>query len=263
MIAQLKYAISLNFNNDKELVDNFLAWYEMASRKQKRIFIYLHTFCRKHNLVFPSQDRIAEKAGCGREWVNRTLKKLEELGFLIKKRRPYRSCLYLIADVLLRLDLNNIEIFRKTPIGYEQCEHLSTQNCLGKSHNRDHKTDHHNRTYFQDSRSASLEQNVGVRREQFDQKRGFVFGTDAEKVRLLGQYLKKEKDIKYFLRFGLTSIELAIRDYKSAGMIQYIGNVPAFLTTHCKVYDDSFRLNITYKEAWEMHHAAKKQKGKR
>lgn len=262
-MTQLNYAISINFGNDKELVDNFLAWYEMASRKQKRIFIYLHAFCRHHNCVFPGQERIAEKAGCGREWVNRTLKRLEEWGFLYKKRRPYRSSQYFLVDALLKLDLNNIEIFRKTPIGYEQCEHLSTQNCLGKSHNRGHQTGHHNRTYSEDCKSASLEQNVGVRREQFDHKRGFVFGTDAEKSRLLGQYLRKEKDIEYFMRFGKTSIELAIRDYKSISRIQSIGNVPAFLTTYCKIYDDSFRLNITYKEAWEMHHQQKKQKGKR
>ncbi len=261
-MTQLKYAISSNFINDKEIVDNFLAWYEMASRKQKRIFCYLQQFSRYHNCVFPGQDRIAEKAGCGREWVNRTLKRLEGWGFLYKKRRPYRSSQYYLHESLLRLDLNNIEIFRKMSIGYQQCEPLSTQNCLGKSHNSGHQTGHHSSSYNPLKKTTRTE-NVGVRFSSSLDGKGGIFGTEQEKTLILKDYLRQKSDIKKLCMFSLTAIKRSLKDYADYSQVCTVDNLSAFLTAHCKIYRECENTGITPQRAWEMHHAEKKQQGKR
>lgn len=78
-----------------------------------KILNYLLLSYKRHKgQVFPSQDTIAKYAQCSREYVNRVIKKLTEMGLVRKKKIQYTSCSYwlhpLFHDAQFRWNFKDI-----------------------------------------------------------------------------------------------------------------------------------------------------------
>lgn len=96
-----------SLKTSQSLTEMFLNCYQYLSYLEQKIFYYLQIFSQHHRCVFPSQSHIAVKCGCSRRTVIRVLKKFNELGWIVKVRRCYRSCKYYVNENLKNLELKN------------------------------------------------------------------------------------------------------------------------------------------------------------
>lgn len=79
---------------------------------RKKIFLYIQFLLKKFNRAFPSIDHIAKTCGCSVITVKRAIKWFNEVGWLTKLRRCYRSSIYHMEPEILRLDLTKNRTFR-------------------------------------------------------------------------------------------------------------------------------------------------------
>jgi predicted transcriptional regulator len=95
--------ISLRNNQQKNKISLILAQSLFQSLLESneqdavvfKIINYLLLSYKRHKgNVFPAQDTIAQYAQCSREYVNRILKHLSQIGLIRKKRIQYTSCSY-------------------------------------------------------------------------------------------------------------------------------------------------------------------------
>ena len=62
--------------------------------EQRKAFLYLISMRNKYRFVFPSQTTIGIQAGLQRQAINKFVAYLYEIGWLIKIKRLWKSCLY-------------------------------------------------------------------------------------------------------------------------------------------------------------------------
>lgn len=94
--------------------DNFLTHFILLSTKQQKIWNYLAWYGRNQRQVFPSHQHIADVVGCCRDTVIQAIKKFRSFGWLVSLKRCYRSCLYFINTLLLKLNTRDPNIFKKS-----------------------------------------------------------------------------------------------------------------------------------------------------
>lgn len=94
--------------------DNFLTHFILLTTKQQKIWNYLAWVARNKRHVFPSHKHIADIVGCHRDTVIQAIKKFREFGWLVSLKRCYRSCLYFINTILLKLNTRDKNIFKKS-----------------------------------------------------------------------------------------------------------------------------------------------------
>lgn len=96
-----------------DAIDSFLSFYQIVCENRKKIFSYLYWMAKNWNVVFPSIDKIAQVCSCSRSTVKRALTFFENLGWICRKRRCYRSNLYFVDRSILELNIFNKNTFKK------------------------------------------------------------------------------------------------------------------------------------------------------
>ena len=108
--------------------------YASLSKTGRKIFNYIQFMCGKfRGSCFPSQQRIANYAGCTRETANRLVKKLVKMRMLIKTTPPYRSCIYRIPKDIEKINFKQYVNYKWDT--FVKHRELST---LGKCHTASH-----------------------------------------------------------------------------------------------------------------------------
>lgn len=80
--------------------DNF----QLLPSKHQEIWKVVWYFCKRYRCSFPSHAKIAELANCCIRTVRTALKKFKNFGWLETIRRAYRSCIFTINEILLRIN---------------------------------------------------------------------------------------------------------------------------------------------------------------
>ena len=104
---------------DDEII-NFQLAYQMLTKKQQKIFDYLHWFGNKFQVAAPSQTRIALFVGCRVATVSDAIKKFRELGLIatMPLKKGWSRLVYMISNAILSLDLKKPSTwFRRIKIG--------------------------------------------------------------------------------------------------------------------------------------------------
>lgn len=104
-----------------EITESFLfefyKHYDKLGTKQKKIFQFVQWYCRRFPAAFPRQETIAERVGCTRKHVNRTLQVFQNLGWLyLCSRGCKRSKILCLVDSLVVLQISKRQYFRKTEV---------------------------------------------------------------------------------------------------------------------------------------------------
>jgi DNA-binding transcriptional regulator YhcF (GntR family) len=89
----------------------FSLW-NLFSLKTKSIYRLLQSMIRNLDKVIPSIYYIAEYCRCSTRTVNRALKNLIQLGFLVSQRRAYTSNIYSIPSDLIDVDFDEPKYLR-------------------------------------------------------------------------------------------------------------------------------------------------------
>ena len=103
------------FVSDEELLENFLNTFQLLTPKQQKIWRVIQWYSQTYRAVFPSHSTIAKKVGCHRDTVIQTMKKFKEWGWLVSAKRCFRSCVYLVSEVLKKIDTKLNDTFRVNP----------------------------------------------------------------------------------------------------------------------------------------------------
>lgn len=68
------------------------AWQQdVGSATERLILIAIADFCDEHSQCFPSQAKLAERAMCSTDTVQRALRKMEAMGLLSRRKRGRKS----------------------------------------------------------------------------------------------------------------------------------------------------------------------------
>lgn len=102
------------------LVNDFLNIFQTLSKLQRKVFKYLHWFSKKWRNVFPCIKRMAEALECSESSIKRATSYFHKLGWICKVKRSYRSNLYFMDDGLIRLNIEDKNIFLKDPVNAPQ-----------------------------------------------------------------------------------------------------------------------------------------------
>lgn len=98
-----------------EEVNHFKNIFPTLTKLQKKIFKYLHWFSKTYRVVQPSHKHIAKKVGCSRDTIIQAIKKFEELGWVTKMTKYWKTCVYCVADLIFCLNLDDKNTFRWEP----------------------------------------------------------------------------------------------------------------------------------------------------
>ena len=85
--------------------DQYPAVYARLSRRAQHLFQVIKNW--RYKDCFPTQATLAGIIGCTREWINKLMKQLHRLGFLVKVYRHYSPCLYLMPPKLKIMNMKN------------------------------------------------------------------------------------------------------------------------------------------------------------
>lgn len=96
-----------NITNKKYCQEYFLNIILLLSKCERRILNIYISFANKYYCVYPKQETIAALADCSLKTVNRTVKKLSDLGLIDKWYRQSTSCVYYLNEIF------NEKSFRK------------------------------------------------------------------------------------------------------------------------------------------------------
>lgn len=204
-----------------DLLTHFLNTYQILTKKQKKIFRHLHYLSKKHRNVFPSHTTIAEKCGCTRDTVVKTIKKFQSWGWIVSIKRCYRSSLYFMSDELVFLDLDNPKIFERV------IETAGQNNAnLSEGNTIDHSKNH---TIYKTELSV-VSGTVTSKPETVQHTQCKETKHMLQSIGILG------KDLWCIARYGLRAVSLAVEDFKTRKAPRAIANLAAWLTSRCKQY---------------------------
>lgn len=248
-MTQPIYTISTHFRNEQKSVDRFLAWYEHASYRAKRVLQYLKGFAH-HGRIFPAYDTIAKHAGFSERHTKRIVGQLLKIGVIGWKRRPYHSNEYYVADFLLKINLKDQAIFRKIPQKVVNIDRSDHSFSLGKCHYTCHPNS------ISNSPTSLRKENVDVR--LFSVEKG---GSLDRKREVLARYYIPEKDQRSFLGFSERSIARGMQDTAHRSAIGLPRNWVGYAYASCEVYEICETQGVTPNVAWQIR-AQNKQKRK-
>ena len=205
-----------------EEVENFKNLYGSLSKKQQKIWRYLHWFCRSYRTVKPSHAHIAKQCECSRDTVIQALKKFVNYGWLGMMKKFWRTTTYFISEALLRVNPSDSNSFRrKDPIPLDKKENPTHGPTL-------------NPTHITNTSSETL--NVGVQ----SSKDNLKTQENSQETREISHQLKDvpipEEDKRLLSRFSERVLALSIEDCRSYNKKYRIRNLPALLTHRCKHY---------------------------
>lgn len=96
---------------------NFFASYDKLGRKEQEIWRLAVWWVKRYPCAHPRQSKIAKKAKCSREHVNRAFAKFQKMGWLyLISRGLKRSKILGIPTSLLMIDIANRQYFKRIEI---------------------------------------------------------------------------------------------------------------------------------------------------
>ncbi len=93
------------------LLNDFLNIYQTLSKFQRKVFKYLQWFSKKFRNVFPCIYTITKALGCSDSTVKRATAYFNKMGWICKCKRGYQSNVYYMNDELIRLNLEDTNLF--------------------------------------------------------------------------------------------------------------------------------------------------------
>lgn len=205
----------------KEEIEHFKNLYPMLTPVQKKIWNYLHWFCRNYRVVKPSHKHIAEKVGCHRDTVIQAIKKFTELGWLMTLKKMWRTCTYFIAEHILRLDPTKKDTFRREPPKPENPPNPTQNPTVNPTHI---------------NQVSNCKRNVrddSVQNVKKDFEKEVPYEVDNLPI--------PQKDKHLLSKFSLRVLRLAIEDFVTYQRLYRVRNTAAFITSRCKAYVQKFR----------------------
>ncbi len=253
--------------NEQKIVEHFKNVFNRLSQIQKKIFKYLHWFCRTYRTVKPSQSHIAKEVGCCRDTVVQAIKLFEKHGWIVKIKQPWKTCVYIVKEMFLLLNLNDKNTFRRIP----QKEGVFSDNGKLASCVRE-KVESTQKTIGE--QLPTLNPTVDPTIEPTPIKKYSIYTLNVNDS-VVVQNTKKEpvtdvpleldqlpisrKDKHLLSRYKLQILRLAIEDYKSYRERRRVLNIAAFLTSRCQAY----RLKLLQEEGCSRNeHAGEKTEAK-
>lgn len=189
-----------------QTIESFRNNYLTLSKNQKKIWNYLHWFCKRKRVVKPSHDHIAKKIGCCRRTVIRAVEKFVEWGWLGTIHKAYSTCQYFMCEGLLKINPSDRNTFDRKPIEYERLRQQNVTEDVTEDVT-------HNDLMFKHKRYVSVQSAI----PQF-----------------LNDLPLKTKDKLILTKYNDRTLLLAIEDARTYNKRIY--NLPAFLTSRCKAY---------------------------
>jgi hypothetical protein len=95
------------------LTSALISVYQLLSRFKRKIFKYIHGLLRTYIHAFPSLITIANNCGCSVKTVQRAIDYFVSVGFISYRTRPYQSNVYFMDDDILKLNLDDPNLFLK------------------------------------------------------------------------------------------------------------------------------------------------------
>jgi hypothetical protein len=202
------------------LRENFLNTFQLLSPKQQKIWRYLQYCSNTIRQVFPSQQTIANKCGCHRSTVNVTIGKFFQWGWLVKKKRCYRSNVYFVNDELKAINTYGKDTFllrvnATTQTTTDTTMKTTTDATLYKRKDV---------PYIPIVRQTSNERCVQSSIDNSEQKQ------------ILMRMGFAGKDLILLSHYSLASISLAAEDYQTRKSKDRIINKAAWFTHRCKAH---------------------------
>ena len=93
------------------LVNDFLNLFGILSKLQQKIFRLFHWFSKNKRNIYIGIPYIAEKIGCSERTVKRATAYFQQMGWICKVKRCYRSNLYYMTNELIKLNLDDKKLF--------------------------------------------------------------------------------------------------------------------------------------------------------
>lgn len=211
---------------EKQSVSEFKKTFFTLSPNQQKIFRYLHWFCQSHHVVKPSQRHIAETVGCSRDTVIQTIKLFIKFNWLTTIKKAWRTCIYIVSESLLNLDLDSKETFKKDPNAHlsqppekqEPTPNPTIDPTINPTHSK-----------YSINYTMNVNENVAVQSTNLKE-------TTTKTHQQLNKLPITEQDKHLLSRYNQNILLPAIRDLEVYSMKNTVRNVAAFLTSRCKAY---------------------------
>jgi hypothetical protein len=93
------------------LLNDFLNIYQTLSKFQRKVFKYLQWFSKKFRNVFPCIYTMTKALGCSDSTIKRATAFFHKMGWIAKCKRGYQSNIYYMNDELIRINLDDTNLF--------------------------------------------------------------------------------------------------------------------------------------------------------
>ncbi len=208
--------------NELSLQENFSNLYMLLSKCERKIWDYVHSFCKSVTTVAVTHKTIANNVNCTRRTVIRALQKFKKYGWMDWLPRFWRSSIFMITDSLYSLNIKTKDFLKKGFFKTKVCEAVKNRFplpnvTLNVTPNVTHTLE-----------TSDCRKNVSVQEMEY-----------FEKIML---YDIKELPITLWDKIYLTRyfseriLRLVLEDYVTYKQKRPVRKVAAFLVSRCKHY---------------------------
>lgn len=89
-------------NRDIDTIEQCFSVINSINGKEKLLLEYMLSMALNGRAIFVSQNYLARRFGCTREWVNKLLRRLVDRGLLYRVSREYSTSIYFVAFAMLQ-----------------------------------------------------------------------------------------------------------------------------------------------------------------